>query len=133
MVEVVDIYEKAVVVIRAWLSMRPEKKFFGMGTEDFNRIIEPSGAVRKEIKELEDRINDAVKRRDEADRNTRRAVLRVINAIRGTEGEGEDSPLLAAMGYMPHTARTSMAAAARKLNNAARVAAREATEGEVKS
>ena len=133
MVDATDIYDKAVVVIRGWLSMRPEKKFFGMGTDDFSKVIEPSGAVRKEIKELEERLNDAVKRREEADRNTRRAVLRVINAIKGDAGEGEDSALLPAMGYMPHTARTSVAAAARKLNNAARAAARETGDGEVKS
>jgi hypothetical protein len=109
-----DIYEKATAVAKAWNSLRPTKTFFRMSLEDFRKIIAASGDARSEIVDLESRTQGALARRDEADRITRRAVVRVVNGVRGDADEGEDSELLAAMGYIPHTARVSIIAKGRK-------------------
>src|SRR5438445_13403268 len=103
-----DIYDKALVVVDTWRSMRPSKAFFGMSLDDFLKKIAPSGDARKQLARLEAQTRDALSLRDKADRITRRAVLRVVNAVKGDPEEGEDSELLANMGYLPHTARSSI-------------------------
>ena len=118
-----DIYDKAVEIIDVWLSLRAHKSFFGMSSDDFSKKIAPSGEARKEIAQLEEQLREALKRRDKADVITRRAVLRVINGVKGDPEEGEDSELLARMGYLPHTARTSIVSAARRIKNAAKAEA----------
>lgn len=123
-----DIYDKAVVVDDTWRSMRPNKAFFGMTVDDFAKKIAPSGDARKEIAQLEKQMREALDRRDKADRITRRIVLRIVNGVKGDPEEGEDSELLAAMGYLPHTARSSIVSAARKNAHAAKAAAAQASE-----
>ena len=129
--ETSDIYEKAMSVAKAWNAMRPTKTFFRMSLEDFRKVVTPSGDARAELADLESRMQNALARRDEADRITRRAVLRVVNAVKGGPDEGEDSELLAAMGYIPHTARTSIAVMGRKQVAKAAQQATAAKEGEV--
>ena len=107
-------------MIRVWGHQRSTKTFFGMTLDVFSKIVAPSGEARAEIAELERRMREAVERRNEADRITRRAVLRVVNAVKGDPEEGEDSELLASMGYLPHTARSSIVSMARR--NAAKAA-----------
>jgi hypothetical protein len=109
-----DIYDKAVVVIKVWGSMRPAKTFFRFSLDGFTKHVAPSGEARVEIAELEARMRQALARRDEADRITRRAVLRIVNAVKGDPDEGEDGEVLAAMGYLPHTVRSSINSVARR-------------------
>src|SRR5688572_22819795 len=97
-----EIYDKAIRVIDAWASMRPDKTFFRMSLEEIRRIIAPSGEARKTLAELEARTQETLAYRDRADKLTRRAILRIVNAVRGDPDEGEDGELLAAMGYLPH-------------------------------
>ena len=125
-----DSYEKAVQLKKAWNSMRPQKTFFGMSLERFTALIAPSAEARDEIAVLEASMRKALANRDEADKITRRAVIRIVNAVKGDPEEGEDGELIAAMGYVPHTARASLIGLARR--NAARVAQRagEAEEAE---
>ena len=125
-----DIYEKAMTLIRVWGSMRADKTFFRMTLEDFTKLVEPSAEARREIAELEDRMQKALSRRDDADRKTRRAIIRVVNGVKGDADEGEDSELLAAMGYLPHTARSSINSLARKSAARARAAVNEEVEAE---
>lgn len=125
-----DIYDQALVIISVWSSKCPEKKFFGMALVDFQNAVAPSGTARTELSQLEARRADALQNRNKADRITRRSVLRVVNGVKGDPEEGEDSELLADMGYLPHTARSSIVSAARKMKTAAREAekARESKE-----
>jgi len=113
-VTTIDIYDKAVVVKTKWGVMRANKVFFGMSLEEFTAVITPSKEAREEIADLESRLQRALARRDEADKVTRRAVIRIVNAVKGDPEEGEDSELLAAMGYLPHTARSSLIGIARR-------------------
>jgi len=117
-----DIYDQALVIISVWSSKCPEKKFFGMALADFEKAVAPSGAARTELTQLDTRRAEVLESRNRADRVTRRSVLRVVNGVKGDPEEGEDSELLADMGYVPHTARSSIVSAARKLKSAAREA-----------
>jgi hypothetical protein len=128
-----DIYEKALVVADMWGAQRPDKSFFGMTRDAFLNLIAPSGEARKELAQLDAQTRDALSRRDKADRITRRAVLRVVNGVKGDPEEGEDSELLASMGYLPHTARSSIISAARKYKSAAKAVADSAESEEVES
>ena len=56
-------------------------------------------------------------------------MLRIVNAVKGDPDEGEDGDLLVAMGYMPHTARSSLMSAVRR--GVGRVAKQE-KDGEVR-
>src|SRR5687767_14600282 len=114
MTNVVDIYEKALVLINAWNSRRPNKTFFRQSLQDFRTIVAPSGEARARLAELEALTQEALARRDEADKVTRRAVIRIVNAVKGDPDEGEDGELIAAMGYLPHTARSSLIGLARR-------------------
>jgi hypothetical protein len=122
-----DIYDKAVMAIKAWGSLRPTKTFFRQSLEDFTKLVTPSAEAREEITELEARMRKALERRDQADKITRRAVIRIVNAVKGDPDEGEDGELIAAMGYLPHTARASLIGLARRN---ARKAAQKAGEAE---
>jgi hypothetical protein len=118
-----DIYDKARVIADMWGTRCPDKTFFGMTRDDFLKIIAPSGEARKQLAQLDTQTRDTLGLRDKSDKILRRAVVRVINAVKGDPEQGEDSELLASMGYLPHTARTSILSAARKLRNAAKAAA----------
>ncbi len=85
-----------------------------MTLEEFEKLIAASGEARTELAELDARRRVVVARCEEADQITRRGILRIVNAVKGDAEEGEDSELLAAMGYLPHTARSSIVSAARK-------------------
>jgi len=128
-----DIYDKAVAILDTWRAMRPGKKFFGMSADEFAETITASGEARKEHDQLNVQIGEVLGRRDKADIITRRAVIRVVNGVKGDPEEGEDSQVLAAMGYLPHTAKSSLSGAARKLRSAAKAAAAATEAEEVKS
>jgi hypothetical protein len=128
-----EIYEKALTVADAWASRRPDKMFFGMTLEDFRTRISPSGEARTELAALDTQMRELLKRRDKADEITRRAVLRVVNGVKGDPEEGEDSELLRVMGYIPHTARSSIISAARRSKSAAKAAVNTAGDEEVES
>lgn len=121
-----DIYEKAQTVVKAWESMRPNKAFFRMTLDDFRNVIAPSGEAREGLADLETQTQKALTRRTQADRITRRAVIRIVNGVKGDPDEGEDGELLRAMGYLPHTARSSITSMARR--NASRAAKAAVTE-----
>jgi hypothetical protein len=109
-----DIWEKATVLKKAWARMRPTKSFFKMTLEEFEKLVAASGEARAELAELDARRRVVVARCEEADKITRRGVLRIVNGVKGDPEEGEDGELLAAMGYLPHTARSSIVSMARK-------------------
>jgi hypothetical protein len=113
-VTVTNIWEKATILRKAWARMRPTKSFFTMTLEEFEKLIAASGEARTELAELDARRRVVVARCEEADQITRRVVLRIVNGVKGDPEEGEDGELLAAMGYLPHTARSSIASMARR-------------------
>src|SRR5262245_21117715 len=108
------IYERAMLMIGAWRDRCPGKAFFRMSLEDFLAIVAPSGAARERVANLKAQLREAIRQCEEADRITRRAIVRVVNAVKGDPDEGEDGDLLSAMGYMKHTVRSEILSDARR-------------------
>ena len=126
----IDIYVKAVVVLDAWADRRPNKTFFGMALDDFRKIVDRSAATRAELTVAEGQVREILKRREAADELTRRAVIRVVNGVKGDPTEGEDGDLLRVMGYVPHSARGSITSAARRSKAKAAAAAEKPGDAE---
>jgi hypothetical protein len=118
------VHEKAMLMISAWRDRCPGKAFFRMSLGDFSTIVAPSGAARERVANLKAQLRDAIRQCEEADRITRRAIVRVVNGVKGDPDEGEDGDLLSAMGYMKHTVRSEI------LSEARRRSARGATAGQ---
>lgn len=109
-----DMYARALTIAAIWTRLRPKKKFYGMSVDEFRALIAPSGIQRARLESLKGQAQKTLAKRNEADRVTRRGVQRIVNAIKGDPEEGEDSDLLEPMGYVPHTARSSINSAARR-------------------
>jgi len=120
------VHEKAMQMIGAWNGRCPDKPFFRMSLADFRVIVAPSGAARERIASLKAQLREAVKECEAADRVTRRAIVQVVNGVKGDPDEGEDGDLLSAMGYMKHTVRAEILSEARR--RSARAAAERNTE-----
>jgi hypothetical protein len=116
------VHEKAMLMISAWRDRCAEKAFFRMSLADFTAIVAPSAAARERVATLRAQLREAIKQCEEADRTTRRAIVRVVNGVKGDPDEGEDGDLLSAMGYMKHTVRSEVLSDARR--RSARAAAR---------
>jgi hypothetical protein len=119
------VHEKAMVMIGAWRDRCAGKTFFRMSLGDFSTLVAPSGAARERIAKLRAELREAIKQCENADRITRRAIVQVVNGVKGDPDEGEDGDLLSAMGYMKHTVRAVMLSAARR--RSARAAAGDGT------
>jgi hypothetical protein len=117
------VYEKAELVISAWRARCPDKKFFRMSLNEFTFMVLPSGTARERIASLKAQLREATQQCKEADRITRRAIVRAVNGVKGDADEGEDGELLVAMGYMKHTVRSV------KLSEARRTRARAVAAG----
>jgi hypothetical protein len=117
------VHDKATLIITAWRDKCPDKTFFRMSLEDFSAIVAPGGAARARVANLKAQLREAMKQCEETNRITRRAIVRVVNGVKGDPDEGEDGDLLSAMGYMKHTVRSEV------LSDARRRAARSAAGG----
>jgi hypothetical protein len=108
------VHEKATLMISAWRARCPDKTFFRMSLEDFSVIVGPCGAAREHVASLKAQLREAKQQCEEADRIARRAIVRVVNGVKGDPDEGEDGELLGAMGYMKHTVRSELLSEARR-------------------
>jgi len=108
------VQEKALLMIDAWRDRCADKTFFRMSLADFSAIVAPSGAARERVASLKAQLREAIKECEHADRVTRRAIVRVVNGVKGDPDEGEDGDLLSAMGYMKHTVRAKILSEARR-------------------
>jgi len=100
-------YEKIQKVLSAWTDLRPQKSFAGMKLAEFTVRIAPSDAARKEISRLENALTAAQNQRTEADEAGLAIALRVVNAVKADEEEGEDGELYETMGYVRRSERKS--------------------------
>jgi hypothetical protein len=119
------VHEKATLMISAWRDRCPDKAFFRMSLGDFSAIVAPSGAARERVARLKAELRQAMHQCEAADCMTRRAIVRVVNGVKGDPDEGEDGDLLSAMGYMKHSARSAVLSDARR--RSARAAAENRT------
>jgi hypothetical protein len=100
-----DIEERLERMLNAWRTLAPEKTFGGMTLAQFEAACAPSTQSRADIDELQDRMTQAMARRDAADDNTANKIQLVVAGVLADPTEGPDSPLYEAFGYTRKSAR----------------------------
>ena len=98
---------KIAQLLEAWAELAPAKTFGGMTLADFTATVQPSTGARTQIQHLESQMTEAHTRRETSDIQSLKAILLVVNAIKGDPSEGEDSALYEACGYVRKSARKS--------------------------
>lgn len=96
---------KLKAITDAWATLRPGKSFGGMTLDEFKAALKPSWDERKEIAGLEIDLLAAQDRRNDADKESLRLALLVVNGVKGDREEGEDGGLYEAMGYVRKSER----------------------------
>jgi hypothetical protein len=114
--------------MKAWGRLRPDKKFWGYTLEEFDKVTAPSAATRKEVAQAEALLQEAMARRDDADKVSQKALMGVVDAVRGDREEGQDGELYIAMGYVARSVRNSLQSARRSQKAAERAAAKTASQ-----
>ena len=99
--------EKLQKVVDAWETLRPAKQFAGMTLEQFKARVQPSVAARSQVTVLRNKVTDSRVLRHQSDGASLELAQLVVNAVKGDIEEGENSPLYAAMGYVPKSLKQS--------------------------
>ena len=99
--------EKLQKVMDAWETLRPAKQFAGMTLEQFKARVQPSVAARSQLTVLRNKATDSRLLRHQSDDASLGLAQLVVNAVKGDLEEGENSPLYAAMGYVPKSLKQS--------------------------
>lgn len=100
-----NVYEKLERFLNAWRTLAPEKSFGGMTLAQFEAVTSPSTESREEIDELENKMTQAIAKRDAADAVTAAKMQLVVAGVLADPEEGPDSALYEALGYTPKSAR----------------------------
>jgi len=95
-----DYGDKIAAVLKAWQDVCPAKSFAGMTLAQFTTKVQPSLDARAQLDTLADQTIAAETDRDNADVESMKQVLLVVNAVKGDPTEGEDGEFYAAMGYV---------------------------------
>lgn len=88
-------------VMGAWENLAPEAEFHGMTVAEFRAELQPAFEVRDRIRTLEIELAGLMQKRVLVDEKCLRLALAVVHSVRGTPEHGPNSPLYAAMGYIP--------------------------------
>lgn len=102
-----DLFTRFTEVSEAWLKMRPNKAFFGLGHDGFLAAAKPFVDARAEIETLEKQLAHAVSKRDAAALPFLDILQGVVNAVKGDPAEGQNGELYGAMGYVPKSQRAT--------------------------
>ena len=94
-------------MIDAWGDLAADKTFAGMTLEEFKTRVKPSIDARLSLKTLKDTQVNALTERSVSDEESVKALLLVVNAIKGDPTQGEDSALYKACGYVRKSERKS--------------------------
>jgi hypothetical protein len=107
-------------IISAWERLRPDKSFGGMTLEKFKGAVQPSFDKRAAIAQTRVLLRTLIRGRDSDDRRSWKLGRLVVSSVLGTPGEGEDSPLYVAMGYVPWSVRHAKGSRKRKAKGSSR-------------
>ena len=99
--------ERLNAIIEAWSNLRPAKSFAGMTLAEFKTALAGSLGSRDRLDKASDALAEARADRDNADRQTRLILDRVVAAVIADADEGCDGALYEAMGYVRKSARNS--------------------------
>jgi hypothetical protein len=94
-------------VLGAWENLAPESEFHEMKVSEFRAALQPAFDVRERIRTLEIEMAGLMQKRLLIDEKCHRLALAVVNSVRGTPEHGANSPLYAAMGYIPDANKKS--------------------------
>ena len=94
-------------LLSSWEEHAPNAKFFSLTLGELKLQMNSSLKSREEIADCEAKAKAAIVQRDNADIENRETIYNVVNAIRGDANYGENSPLYAALGYVPRNQRAS--------------------------
>ena len=92
-------------LLQAWDKNDPTAVFSGMTLEQFRTATAPAVVSRAKLSQLKQESRAAIAARQNADRVANEDYLRVVNAIRGSEMHGENSPFYRALGYKTRNER----------------------------
>ncbi len=90
-----------------WQELAPDKSFGGMTLPEFKVKVQPSLAIREEIKNLESQLSDAQNRRADADAASIVSFRLAVNSLKGDPTVGDDSSLYEAAGYIRQSEKKS--------------------------
>jgi hypothetical protein len=91
-----------------------------MTLKQFKAAVQPSFDKRAAIAEARVLLRTLIRGRDADDRRSWKLARLAVNSVLGTPGEGEDSPLYAAMGYVPWAVRHAKGSRKRKAKGSSR-------------
>jgi hypothetical protein len=94
-------------VLTAWETLAPTKSFGGFTLEQFKAAVQPVFDGRDKLAALDSEFADTETRLENDTQDGHDATLRVVNTVKGDPEHGENSPLYAAMGYIPKSNRNS--------------------------
>lgn len=102
-----EIEDKMSMVLNAWKTLAPDKKFGGMTVAEFETQVNKSLAARERLDQLEDEKRQIMATRDDEDRTTMKSLQFVVNGVLADPEFGDDSALYEGMGYIRRSDRKS--------------------------
>jgi len=102
-----QVADKITRTTEAWEEHALDAKFAEMTLDQFKAKVKPSLDCREKIANLRRQLETAIKKRQECDAASTDVCAKVVNAVRGDIGYGEDSALYKALGYVPKSERKS--------------------------
>ena len=95
------------MIIEAWTNLRPTKSLAGMTLAEFKFAVASSVEARARLAHANEQAAAALIDRENADRQTRPILERVVAAVVADPTEGNNGALYAAMGYVRKDDRNS--------------------------
>jgi hypothetical protein len=102
-----QVADKIARTTEAWEEHAEGVKFAEMTLDEFKAKMQPSLDSREKIASLRRQLEAAIMKRQECDAASMEVCAKVVNAVRGDIGYGEDSALYKALGYVPKSERKS--------------------------
>jgi hypothetical protein len=93
--------KKVEAILSAWENLAPEAKFYEMTAAEFRDEVNSMLKVRERIGILEMELDALLQKRVLIDEQCHGKAISVVSGVRGCPEHGPNSPLYAAMGYIP--------------------------------
>ena len=99
--------DKMMMVLNAWKTLAPDKKFGGLSVAQFEEQVNKSLAPRVRLDQIEDEKKQQQALRESEDAATLKEVQFIVNNVLADPEFGDDSALYEAMGYVRKSERKS--------------------------
>ena len=95
------------MILNAWQTLAPTKKFAGMTVEEFDAFIKPSFDARDQLDVMDDQRTQVMNTRDDADQASLAKANQVLAGVAADSEFGDNSSLYEAMGRTRKSERAS--------------------------